>query len=421
VRERCYPLGGAAFHLLGDVRTRRNWSATNTSYAERDLQDRLRGFDDRATTVVSADGSGRSVLTVRRDYRDLIPLLRHRHEPDHPAVKALLGRDRNVTLTIDARLQARLAVILVHAAARSAVGHAAAVVIDPDSGDLLASASYPFPSAADPEGEEQPDALLDRARYGLYPPGSTFKIITAAAALRQNMASSGATFTCERLPDGRVGASIPGSGVVRDDVMDTQPHGTIAMRDALTRSCNAYFAQLAVRVGAQALAHTASLAGISMARDNSASRVRATLAHAGYGQGDVVATPLRMARVAAAIASGGALRDVGLEDRSSHQETRALLPPAGAAILSEYMRDAVLAGTARSLRAHPWRIAGKTGTAEVSGASSHAWFIGFAPFGKAEKRVAFAVVVENAGYGGLAAAPAAGEIVSAAAASGLVH
>jgi cell division protein FtsI/penicillin-binding protein 2 len=70
---------------------------------------------------------------------------------------------------------------------------------------------------------------------------------------------------------------------------------------------------------------------------------------------------------------------------------------------------------------NPWKIAGKTGTAEISGAPSHAWFIGFAPFGKAEKRVAFAIVVENAGYGGLAAAPAAGEIVSAAAASGLVH
>jgi peptidoglycan glycosyltransferase len=80
----------------------------------------------------------------------------------------------------------------------------------------------------------------------------------------------------------------------------------------------------------------------------------------------------------------------------------------------------VLTGTGRSLRKHPWRIAGKTGTAEVHGSQSHAWFIGYAPYGAADKRVAFAVLIENAGYGGGAAAPAAGEIVTAAAASGLV-
>jgi cell division protein FtsI/penicillin-binding protein 2 len=84
------------------------------------------------------------------------------------------------------------------------------------------------------------------------------------------------------------------------------------------------------------------------------------------------------------------------------------------------LRDSVLDGTGRSLRAHPWRIAGKTGTAEVHGAPSHAWFVGYAPYGAAEKRIAFAVIIENAGYGGVAAAPAAGEIVNAAAQSGLV-
>src|SRR6185295_12622884 len=71
--ERCYPLGGRAFHLLGDERTRVNWSAPNTSYVERDSENRLRGFDDRATAVHTVDSSGRSMLTTRRDYRDLVP------------------------------------------------------------------------------------------------------------------------------------------------------------------------------------------------------------------------------------------------------------------------------------------------------------------------------------------------------------
>jgi cell division protein FtsI/penicillin-binding protein 2 len=422
VKERCYPLGGVAFHVLGDVRTRRNWSATNTSYAERDLQDRLRGFDDRAVMVASNDASGRSIPVVRRDYRDLVPLLRHRHQPNHRAVRALLSRNRDVTLTVDARLQVRLASILAHSAERSANRHAAAVVIDADTGDLLASASYPYPSAgssSDADAED-PESLLDRARYGLYPPGSTFKLVTAAAALRQDLSLSRATFVCSRLPDGRVGTTIPRWGTVRDDVLDTHPHGAIGMHDGLALSCNAYFAQLAVKIGPQALSDAATMLGIPVARDESALRLRATLPHAGYGQGDVVATPLRMARVAAAIASGGKLHDVTLEHASRHPSTGELLAPAAAALLRQYLRDAVLSGTARSLRTHPWRIAGKTGTAEVAGAPSHAWFVGFAPFGNAKKRVAFAVVVENAGYGGLAAAPAAGEIVTAAEGSGLL-
>jgi peptidoglycan glycosyltransferase len=85
------------------------------------------------------------------------------------------------------------------------------------------------------------------------------------------------------------------------------------------------------------------------------------------------------------------------------------------------MRDAVRGGTGRRLAAHPGRIAGKTGTAEVSGSPSHSWFVGFAPYGQATSRIAFAVIVENAGYGGDAAAPAAGEIVSAALATGVIR
>jgi peptidoglycan glycosyltransferase len=225
---------------------------------------------------------------------------------------------------------------------------------------------------------------------------------------------------CALQPDGRAGAKVSGWGVIRDDELDTDAHGTINMHDGIVHSCNAYFAQLAVRVGAQPMLDTAHLLGISIARDDSVARVRATLAHAGYGQGDVVATPVRMARVAAAIASGGVLRDTRVERSSKPTATHALLTADAAASLGRDLRDAVLTGTGKSLSAHPWRIAGKTGTAEVSGAPSHAWFIGYAPYDHAEKRVAFAVIIENAGYGGRAAAPAAGEIVTAAALSGLV-
>jgi peptidoglycan glycosyltransferase len=225
---------------------------------------------------------------------------------------------------------------------------------------------------------------------------------------------------CARLPDGRVGARIPGGGVIRDDVLDAHPHGTIDMHDGMVHSCNAYYAQLAVRAGPKALLDTAALLGISVARDDSAARLRDTLPQAGYGQGDVVTTPLRMARVVAAIADQGILREPAVEARAP-AASRTLLTPDASTLLSRYLRDAVLTGTGRALRSHPSRIAGKTGTAEVSGARSHAWFAGFAPYGPAERRIAFAVIVENAGYGGAAAAPAAGEIATAAAASGLAR
>jgi cell division protein FtsI/penicillin-binding protein 2/cell division protein FtsW (lipid II flippase) len=442
--QRCYPLGAATFHLLGDLSTRRNWGASNSSYIERDLQDRLRGFDDHAAAVSVADAAGRSAPAMRRDYGDLVPLLRHRYRPGSSAVKEFLERTRDVTLTIDGPFQARVTRILAKYAERTSAGRAAAVVIDPATGDVLASVSYPLPAAHvdDEDGRVRPSAsakatagtsgwpddedseaesVFDRARYGLYAPGSTFKLVTAAAALRLDPSNWNDTFMCSRQDHGRVGARVPEFGVVRDDLKDEHPHGSIAMRDAIVQSCNAYFAQLAVRLGPRPLLDTAALAGISVARDNSASRLRATLAHAAYGQGDVVATPLRMARIAAAIANGGLLREPRIARASAAPSTpERLLTSDSAARLANALRDAVVAGTGRSVSAHPGRIAGKTGTAEVANAPSHAWFVGFAPH-RGKKQIAFAVLFEHAGYGGAIATPAAGEIVTAAASRGLIE
>src|SRR5207244_4292216 len=139
---------------------------------------------------------------------------------------------------------------------------------------------------------------------------------------------------------------------------------------------------------------------------------------AGYGQGDVVATPLQMARVAALFANGGIVLEPGWRERVAGFPKLAkpvpILTNDAAELIGQYMRDVVLSGTGRSLRENPGRIAGKTGTAEVTGAPSHSWFVGFAPFGQATRHVAFAVILENAGYGSAVAVPVAGEIVDAA-------
>jgi cell division protein FtsI/penicillin-binding protein 2 len=411
--------------VLGDARTHVNWSAPNTSYVERDAEDRLRGFADHASTVQTTDTAGRPMLTTRRDYREIVPALRHRYEPNSAAFARLRNRPRDVRLTIDANLQLRVAAI-VASYGRKAAGKAAAVVIDPDTGELLASASYPWPvasSAATTGAESLTDLLMDRARYGLYPPGSTFKLVTAAAALRQDVALSKTALMCVRLPDGRVGAKINGwNRPIRDDVLDTHPHGSISMHDGFVHSCNAYFAQLAVSLGSQPLLAAANRLGISLTpASEPARRVQETLPQVGYGQGDVVTTPLRMARAAAAIASHGVLRETRWERTGSASPAAEQFLDADAArLLAGYMRDVVLSGTGRALRNNSWPIAGKTGTAELSSKPSHSWFVGFAPFGPATRRIAFAVLVENAGYGGGSAAPAAGEIVDAAALAGLM-
>jgi cell division protein FtsW (lipid II flippase) len=436
--ERCYPLGGAAFHLLGDARTQVNWTAPNSSYIERDAGRELRGFDDHAEVVHTTDAAGRSMSTIARDYRELLPALRHRYDPASP-VWARFQRPHDVHLTVDANLQLHVAGIVAAYAQKSA-GKAAAVVLDPDTGELLASVSYPWPdapvsrtaaSAAPLRGGELPvvrsdspsDALLDRARYGLYPPGSTFKLVTASAALRQHVDPRTTTFTCARLPDGRVGARIPGwNRPVRDDVMDANPHGTIDVHGGFVHSCNAFFAQLAVRLGSRALLDTADRLGISLTpAADAAARVRQTLPQIGYGQGDILVTPLRLARVSAAVASNGMLRDARCEqDEAAGAAVNQFLNGDDARVLGSYMRDVVLSGTGRVLRNNPGRIAGKTGTAQLDGRPSHGWFVGFAPFGPAVRRIAFAVIIENAGYGGRSAAPAAGEIVDAASRAGLL-
>jgi cell division protein FtsI/penicillin-binding protein 2 len=90
--------------------------------------------------------------------------------------------------------------------------------------------------------------------------------------------------------------------------------------------------------------------------------------------------------------------------------------------IASYMRAVVTRGTGRSLAGHPTAIAGKTGTAEVDKGASHAWFTGFAPYGaRAEKRIAFTILIENGGYGGRTAAPLASEVVTAARQLGYVN
>ena len=429
--SRHYPFAGVTFDLLGDLRTRLRWGAGNTSFVERDSATRLRGYDERPTLVeVKNPKTGAPERIIRYDYRELVPLLRHRYEPNDPQVRRVLDRPRDVRMSIDARLQVRAAQILQQQLRLAGKEKGALVVMDPATGELLASVSCPM-AATGPAGEtsiEPSDSAsnpyLDRARYGLYPPGSTFKVVTAMAALRKDPGLEHSRYSCIRLPDDRVGNYLRGSNrPIRDDILDTVPHGTIDMERGLVVSCNAYFAQLGTYdVGAQPLFDTASLLGIAVAAPNTPEQLRKSLPQSSYGQGQVVASPLQMARVAATVANGGVM-PVGHwllgDSQEAANEPQQVLAPDADVTLARFMREVVTGGTGkRAAGAIP--IAGKTGTAELADAPSHAWFIGFAPYGKSPRRIAFSILIENGQYGGTYPAAAAAEIVAAARDLGLM-
>ena len=401
--SRHYPFGPAMVHFLGDLRTGEKFHATNSSLIEHDANARLQGY---------------------RDYGDLAPVVRYRHQLGNPALQALLNRDRDVHTTIDVRLQLKtLDILRMRLSPRGKKG--AIVVMNAQNGDVLALASWPVPPESgqgSTPGVLQ-DELLDRARYGEYPPGSTFKLVTAMAALRQDPNASQKTYSCKRLSDGRSGTIIPGwRRPIRDDIGD-HAHGTLNMANAITVSCNAYFAQLGVyTVGLKALRDTAGLVGISV---GSESELKETLPFAAYGQGFVVATPFKMARVSAAIAAGGVMPEGRwILDSSNTRDAppTAVLSGSASEFLAKAMRSVVTSGTGRrAMSGLDVSVAGKTGTAQLNQGLPHSWFAGFAPYDAGpDKRLAFAVLVEHGGYGAQTAAPIAKEVIQAAEQLGII-
>jgi cell division protein FtsI/penicillin-binding protein 2 len=211
---------------------------------------------------------------------------------------------------------------------------------------------------------------------------------------------------------------------IRDDIQDSAPHGTLDMERGIVVSCNAYFAQLGTYdVGAEPLWATANLLGIAAASPNTAAQLKKSLPQSSYGQGQVVASPFQMARVAATVANGGAMpqgRWITDETNARTSAAEPVMTPEAAQTLGRFMREVVTQGTGRRASANV-PVAGKTGTAELADAASHAWFIGFAPYGGSAHKIALSVLVENGVYGGTAAAPAASEIVNAAIKFGLIQ
>jgi len=364
-------------------------------------------------------------------------------------IDQILGRDEQgagLVLTIDPRLQ--------EIAARGLGEQEGAVAaLNPQTGEVLALASNPTfdpnPLAShDPEEvrrayrqlrPEEPDSpMVSRATDTFFPPGSSFKIVTAAAALQNGM---GPDFT---LPN-PTSLDLPQTEEDLDNFGGGQCSGgsQIDMASALQQSCNVYFAQLGLELGADRLIEQARAFGFSGDIPFDIPFVESEIpgpeafeldlpavAQSAIGQRDVRTNVLHMALIAGSIGNGGVMMMPRLVQEIRDPKGRVIrtfgeeeyghpMSPESAAVLTEMMVSVVEGGTGTAAQVPGVTVAGKTGTAQTAeGEAPHAWFVAFAP--AQDPQIAVAVVILNGGdlgneaTGGELSAPIARAVIEAA-------
>jgi peptidoglycan glycosyltransferase len=365
-----------------------------------------------------------------------------RRELDKLKGATIKGND--LYLTLDPRPQQTA----VHALAGKC---GAAVAIEPKTGRILALASSPTYNPNDVEskfssltrirtaGCSFAAPLLDRATQGLYPPGSTFKVVTAAAALDSGKFRPTSTFYdpgyCEEYGKRVSNAGNPES---------PETFGTVTLAQGLQHSINSVYCNIGKAIGAGKILDYARRFGFYASPDlelpadaQSPSGLyqhhelyrpkhdyQVDAGRLAFGQERMLVTPVQMAMVAATVANGGVLMQPHLIDKvvapngsivtrvRKHRVRRAISPET-AQELTQMMESVVTGGTATNIHVPGVRVAGKTGTAETGVASRYdTWFIAFAP--AEAPTIAVAVALENqTGFGATTAGPIAQSILEA--------
>ena len=343
----------------------------------------------------------------------------------------------SVVLTIDPALQ-------VLAAQELGNRRGAVVALDPRNGAVLALVTSPsydpnvlsshdqskMRTARKHLVDDPANPLTDRATEQVYPPGSTFKVIDAAAALEAGMKPDD-LLDCSR----EITLPLTRNVTLRNFGGESCP-AKVPMKTALQHSYNTAFATLGMRLGAGKLQDMAERFGFNARPAFPLRTVDSVFpqglnapqtAQSAIGQYDVRATPLQMAQVAAAVGNHGVMMkpylvsqvlapDLSALDKTQAQVQSRPISPGVAADLRDMMIAVVQGGTGTRAKIPGVTVAGKTGTAENAGTSPHAWFIGFAP--AEAPRIAIAVIVENGGgedraTGGRIAAPIARAVIEA--------
>jgi penicillin-binding protein 2 len=431
VGSRKYLYGKAASHVLGYLGTPTPEQLRSPEYSgvppdtfigqfgiEKVMDAGLRGMPGKKVIEVNALGNIMKVVRIQRPVR---------------------GDD--VTLTIDIDLQTE--------AEESMKGLAGAVVaVKVDTGEVIALFSSP---AFDPNlfsrGIREKDwkrlvrhrkrPLINRAIQSRYPPGSTFKIITAIAALEEGLINRYTDYYCSgSIEFGRTFRCWKASG-----------HGHVDLYKAIVESCDVYFYEIGKRLDINKLAQYAFSFGLGrktgIELEGEAPGIVPTTAwklsskgeawftgetlNTVIGQGYLSATPIQMARVAATVANGGVLHDLYLVaggPGSEQEGNRVRIRHSTIRLMKDAMRGVVeeKKGTGRMAKSDLVSVGGKTGTTQVVGSDrrgekvpekyrDHAWFIAFAPVESPE--IAVSVFVEHGGHGSTGAAPIAGRVIEA--------
>lgn len=307
----------------------------------------------------------------------------------------------------------------------------AVVVMEPGTGKILAMVSRPAfdPNTLDEEWEaltgEDENAksqakLLNRVSQGLYPPGSTFKIITALEYIREHPQDyENFTFDC-------TGYYQEGEYTIQ--CYHGTAHGHQNLQQAFANSCNGAFAYLGLSLDKGRLKSLAEETlfnnelPVSFTYSKSSYQMEETAdvwetLQTSIGQGKTQITPLHNGMIAAAIANGGTLMRPYMVDRVENvagDTVKKYMPEAYGPLMSAkeaetltgFMKEVVNSGTASALRTDAYTVAGKTGSAEFDkNKETHGWFVGFAPAENPE--IAVSVLVEESGSGGRTAAPIA--------------
>ena len=430
---------------LGEISKSKLKNTNNLFYSQGDFvgknglenifESTLRG--KKGHKEVEVDVSGRELKTIRR-----LPS----------------ESGNNLILTLDVKVQAELEKAMTSTPEKIVNG--SAVVIKVQTGEILAIASKPtFDPNEFAEGitsgswrkliNDEMHPLQNRSIHSQYPPGSTYKIAVAYAALEEGVIDPETTIYCP-------GHFKLGRGRYR--CWKKSGHGAVNLHDALVQSCDVYFYTLGHRMGIDTLARYAKKfgfgtpAGIGLSREKSGlvpstqwklkNRKKAWLLgetiSASIGQGYNLVTPLQQANMMAAVANGGMLlkpyivkrieEPGGTTIKEFFPEIRGKI--AGSSenleVIRKALRDVVngVRGTGKRSRLKNIIVSGKTGTVQVVRMKSneelekedevpykyrdHAWFVAFAPYEKPE--IAVAVLVEHGGHGGTTAAPIAKKV-----------
>lgn len=314
------------------------------------------------------------------------------------------------------------------------MGHynGAVVAIDPDSGKILSMVSK---GDFDPNtiannwdsltSDGESSVLVNRATQGLYPPGSTFKIVTALEYINEGGKAED-LYDC-------TGSYEAGGFEIHD--YKNKSHGEQTFMEAFAHSCNSTFAKVGLTLSKAKLTKLTDRllfnrklpTSLSISNKSRFGVDRHTpdalMMQTAIGQGDTLVTPMHMAMIASAIANDGILmrpyiadeivNDAGAHVKSFHNlPAGRILSKEEAAVMQEYMRYVVTDGTGSKLNGDAYTAYGKTGTAEFNAKKeAHSWFVGYATAG--EKKIAVAIILEGAGAGSEYAVPLAKDLFDA--------